>query len=187
MPKDKKNTKPNAHVSSVQNFNDSENKDTNDKAEMEAKVEALDVFFDVLKALLNRELGENPHQSEIKHAVYIAKYIQGILANCLLYWRDHGRLPVITYSIFGNDKGRSIVDMYMTPDAQIFEGFKLRSLAIKLKEATDEWDLELDQSDVQLPTLTEMADIQIETLQAYTIVQGIIKSQSEGSEGSENE
>jgi hypothetical protein len=179
MPKEKPTTGKIANACSAKS---SEN--TEKPEDLEAKLEAIEVFFDVLKALLNRELGDNPNPQEIKIATYIAKYIQGLLVNALMYWREYNRIPVLQYSIFSDHKGRSIMDLYVTPDTQTYENFKLKSLCLKLKAATDVWDLELDQSDVQLPKLTEMSQKEINTLEAYSIIQQYIKDQSDEPEGS---
>ena len=144
----------------------------------EKKKEAVDVFFDVLRAMLRLEIGDKPSLVEEKEAIYIARYIQGIIANAIGYWRDYRRLPLLKWEIYGDHTGGSLVDAYMSPDTQMIHQFMLRELANKLKEATDEWDLELQARHIPVPDM-DIGKVKADMGQYTAIIDHIKKGEKE--------
>ena len=141
------------------------------------KKEAVEVFFDVLRIMLRLEIGDNPSIPEEKEALYIANYIQGVVANAIGYWRDYRRLPLLKWEIYGDHRGGSLVDAYMSPDSEMMHQFMLRELAYKLKDATDKWDLELQARHIPAPDL-DMGKVNAQ-LEQYTAIIDHIKKGGE--------
>jgi hypothetical protein len=143
----------------------------------EKKKEAVEVFFDVLRAMVRIEIGDNPSLSEEKEAIYIMNYIQGIVTNAIGYWRDYKRIPLFKFELYGDHRGTSLVDMYMSPDAQMMHQFMLRELAYKLKEASDKWEIEWQARDIPVPELG-MGKVTAE-LSAFQAIRDHIKKKGE--------
>jgi len=142
------------------------------------KAEAVEVLFDVIRAMLRLEIGDSPSMPEEKEAIYIAKYIQGIIANAIGYWRDYRRLPLLKWEVYGDHRGTCLVDAYMSPDAQMVYQFMLRELVYKLKDATDKWDLELQARHIPVPDL-DMGKVEAMIEQYSGIVAHINKDKKE--------
>ena len=144
----------------------------------------VDNLFAVLKELLLELLGDQPTAIETKEGLYIIKYIQGIIANAIQYYDTYKRLPLLQYTLFGDCSGGSLVDLYMSPDMGLVESFKLRDLALSLKETTDDWGAQKPQDEIEQLDMIKNA---VQDMGAYSAIQDHIKTSGTSSEGSEEE
>ena len=82
------------------------------------------------------------------------------------------------WELFGDHRGTSLVDAYMSPDSQLVYQFMLRELVYKLKDATDEWDLELQARHIPVPDL-DMGKVDAVMEQFSGIIDHIKKGEKE--------
>jgi len=138
------------------------------KTEETKKKEAVDIFFDVLRAMMRLEIGDNPTSMEEQEAVYIIKYIQGLVSKALEFWRDYQRLPLVEYTVYGDHRGGSNMFYYMSSDSNTVRQFMLRELTQHIEEAKAKWDTGLQARETKDPGLT-MGEIKT-NLAAYSAI-----------------
>ena len=138
---------------------------------VDKKEEAAEMFFVALRKMLFAEFGKRMDTTEEKEALYIAEYIRGLTEKAFEYWREYRRLPIYQWVLFGDAKGGSMVDIYMTPDMEKIEGWMLKRYTHILLEATNKWDLELDARGIPKP---DMGQIEVDSV-AYSALAKHIK------------
>jgi hypothetical protein len=160
----------------------------NDRRE-ELRGDPINKLFEVLKELIIDHFGGDVNAlepTEEKEGLYLIKYIQGIIGNALEYHKLYKRLPLFQYTLFGDHTGRSLVDMYMSPDMEMVEGFQLRKLAQMLIDETDKWGAMKESNPDDLPPL-EMGKITIEDMDPYSALKDMLKKPPADSDGSEED